>query len=66
VTTIEAAVRAMTKAERRAYLSARGWRCISNRAAGSWRRPVDPSGLYSLAAAIRTAIREEPTKGNGR
>jgi hypothetical protein len=58
-TQIERTLRSMTKADRRSYLLAHGWRCLSNRGAGWWQRPDDPSGFWSLAAAIRTALREE-------
>lgn len=59
MTTIEATVRAMTKTDRRDYLRARGWNQITSRGSGCWTRPSEPSHLYTLAAAIRTAVAED-------
>ncbi len=66
---VEAAVRAMTRAERVAYLQAAGWHRLSARGSQTWLAPgwrrhpgahVEPGqdrGFYTLAAAIRTAVR---------
>jgi hypothetical protein len=68
MTGVEAAVRAMTRAERVAYLRAAGWRRLSHRGsqcwlAPGWRRhpdgyfePGPDRGFYTLAAAVRTAV----------
>lgn len=68
---LEAAVRAMTRAERAAYLRAHGWRRLSSRGSQTWFapgwsrhpaghvRPGQDKGFYTLASAIRTALRAE-------
>jgi hypothetical protein len=42
----------MTKQERRQYLLDHGW----HRVGTCWQPPDQPYALYSLAAAIRTAL----------
>jgi hypothetical protein len=58
VRSIEPTLRTMTKTQRRAYLTAHGWRCISNRPPGWWSHPDQVERLCSLAAAIRIALRK--------
>jgi hypothetical protein len=58
---VEARVRAMSKPERRDYLVQAGWKRLGSR---TWWHPTfhQPGGdrsFYTLAAAIRTALREE-------
>jgi hypothetical protein len=65
----EATVRAMTRVERVAYLHAAGWHRLSSRGSQCWLAPgwqrhprgyVEPGpdrGFYTLAAAIREALR---------
>lgn len=53
---VETTVRAMTRAEKVAYLKAHGWHRISWRGSQTWQPPGDPAGFYTLAAAIRTAL----------
>ena len=56
---VESRVRAMTRAERRGYLKAHGWRRLGS---NCWLNPTfdDPDGdrgFYTLAAAIRHCLR---------
>jgi hypothetical protein len=65
---VEVAVRAMTRAQRVAYLRAAGWHRLSSHGSQTWLAPgwhrhprghVEPGqdrGFYTLAAAIRMAI----------
>jgi hypothetical protein len=67
----EKTVRGMTKADRRAYLRAAGWHRLSRNGSESWFAPgwyhhprghVEPGpdrGFYTLAAAIRAAVRRD-------
>jgi hypothetical protein len=69
MTPTEAAVRAMSRAERFAYLRAAGWHRLSSRGSQCWLAPgwrrdpagyVEPGpdrGFYTLAAAIRVAVK---------
>jgi hypothetical protein len=68
VTGVEATVRAMTRAERVAFLQAAGWHRLSSHGSQCWLAPgwqrqrgyVTPGpdrAFYSLAAAIRKAVR---------
>lgn len=57
----EEAARAMSGAQRRAYLVARGWRRLGR---ATWLRPTFDApggdrGFYSLAAAVRVTLIEE-------
>lgn len=61
---VEAAVRSMTKPERRDYLRAHGWTRLSGRGSECWfhpsrDQPGGDRGFYTLAAAIRTALAHE-------
>lgn len=56
---VETTVRAMTRAEKVAYLKAHGWHRISWRGSQTWQPPGDPPAVYTLAAAIRTALQQE-------
>jgi hypothetical protein len=52
----------MTRAERRAFLRARGWERIS---ADTWRAPEGPSyRFYSLAAATYAALERQLAEGD--
>ncbi len=69
MTPMEATVRAMTRPERVAYLQAAGWHRLSSHGSQCWFAPgwrrhpagyVEPGpdrGFYSLASAIRKAVR---------
>jgi hypothetical protein len=68
VTEVETTVRAMSRAERVAYLRAAGWHRLSARGSQCWLAPgwqrqrghVTPGPdrtFYTLAAAIRKAVR---------
>ena len=58
MTRTETTARSMTKAERVAYLKARGWRRISSSGSQSWLHPNPRDrAVWSLAAAIRHALR---------
>lgn len=72
MSTIEAEARALSKAERVAYLREHGWYRLSYRGSQAWFSPgwqrinrhlvVAPEHdrcFYSLAAAIRNALRRE-------
>lgn len=58
---IEAKVRAMTKAERREYLLTRGWTRLGPNTWLHWTfdEPGGDRGFYTLAAAIRAELRFE-------
>lgn len=57
MTTIESAVRAMTKTQRVEYLREHGWTRIGYSGAQCWRHPdEDDHGFYTLAAAIRCEL----------
>lgn len=58
---MRARAQGMSKAERRAYLRARGWARLSGSGAESWHSPEYPAdrGFYSLAAATYRAVAGE-------
>lgn len=59
----ESTVRAMSKADRRAYLRARGWEQLGSRGSECWTHPERPHAHATLAAAVRIAVAaEQPTQ----